>query len=283
MTKKYDIELVEKIRELANYGNGSRKISSELNISRDIIRNIFKKYGISTGNVYKKPIDVKDKVREQTNNKFRYVRGFQSVDKDMIIACNICNVERKANATFLRRKKIVQCYNCNEVNRAIKQELQSKEAFELKIHRYIIASGIKIKIFANECSYCGHKSIDKKIKKYCSKRCCTKAGSLNKSDTRRKRIESNGYKENVTLPVLFKRDKGVCHICKGKCDYSDYQIIDGHFCSGGNYPSRDHVIPLSKGGTHTWDNIKLAHFKCNTMKNDTHDLVMEKNKIRLNV
>lgn len=37
---------------------------------------------------------------------------------------------------------------------------------------------------------------------------------------------------------------------------------------GKTYPSIDHVFPLSKGGLHSWDNVKLAHHYCNTIKSD---------------
>ena len=47
-----------------------------------------------------------------------------------------------------------------------------------------------------------------------------------------------------------------------------YGIKSLTFISGNNYPSIDHVIPVSKGGTHTWDNVKLAHRHCNTMKSN---------------
>jgi 5-methylcytosine-specific restriction endonuclease McrA len=30
----------------------------------------------------------------------------------------------------------------------------------------------------------------------------------------------------------------------------------------------DHIIPLSKGGTHTWDNVRPAHRRCNELKGD---------------
>jgi 5-methylcytosine-specific restriction endonuclease McrA len=33
------------------------------------------------------------------------------------------------------------------------------------------------------------------------------------------------------------------------------------------YPTHDHIVPVSKGGKHTWDNAQLAHFECNTKKN----------------
>lgn len=34
------------------------------------------------------------------------------------------------------------------------------------------------------------------------------------------------------------------------------------------YPSIDHIIPVSHGGTHTWDNVELAHRYCNGVKSD---------------
>ena len=110
-----------------------------------------------------------------------------------------------------------------------------------------------------------------------------RASELSKSDARRERIESNGSKENITLPRLFKRDKGVCHICKGKCDYNDYEIKGNVFYAKDNYPSRDHVIPLPKGGTHTWDNVKLAHMRCNTVKNNNTSIVIDRGRIRLDL
>lgn len=41
------------------------------------------------------------------------------------------------------------------------------------------------------------------------------------------------------------------------------RIVEG---GGDNYPSVDHIVPLAKGGLHSWDNVQLAHFKCNTLK-----------------
>ena len=36
-----------------------------------------------------------------------------------------------------------------------------------------------------------------------------------------------------------------------------------------NAPTVDHILPLAKGGTHTWDNVQLAHWSCNSDKSDT--------------
>lgn len=57
---------------------------------------------------------------------------------------------------------------------------------------------------------------------------------------------------------------------------NDYYVFerDGWRCSRDesvphpNAPTVDHVIPLAKGGTHTYDNVRCAHFMCNCLKSD---------------
>ena len=45
---------------------------------------------------------------------------------------------------------------------------------------------------------------------------------------------------------------------------------DGHRCQycGGAAENIDHVVPRSKGGTHTWENVVAACRPCNTTKED---------------
>jgi hypothetical protein len=56
----------------------------------------------------------------------------------------------------------------------------------------------------------------------------------------------------LTNRTLFSRDKHVCAYC-GKCFTS-------------NNLSRDHIIPVSKGGEDVWTNVVTACIKCNTQK-----------------
>jgi 5-methylcytosine-specific restriction endonuclease McrA len=58
----------------------------------------------------------------------------------------------------------------------------------------------------------------------------------------------------ITLAKVFRRDIGVCQICKA-------WVKPRH-------ASLDHIKPVSKGGTHTWDNIQLVHLVCNLRKGD---------------
>ena len=46
----------------------------------------------------------------------------------------------------------------------------------------------------------------------------------------------------------------------------------------------DHVIPLSRGGTHTWDNVAPAHLLCNGLKADIIDKeLIERHSKRWNI
>lgn len=57
-----------------------------------------------------------------------------------------------------------------------------------------------------------------------------------------------------------------CHLCGESidrdCPYPDPL-----------YGTVDHVVPLSKGGTHTLDNVSAAHHICNSTKRDNEDYV----------
>jgi len=58
----------------------------------------------------------------------------------------------------------------------------------------------------------------------------------------------------VDYDAIIERDKGVCHICNLPINPGEL-----HF---------DHVIPLTKGGSHTRENIAMAHAFCNLSKNN---------------
>ena len=78
---------------------------------------------------------------------------------------------------------------------------------------------------------------------------------------RRARKYSNGHCDtDIDLQTLAYLDDGECWLCGEQVDWSaDPQ---GY----GDYPSIDHVQPLSKGGPHRWTNVALAHRRCNGEK-----------------
>lgn len=60
---------------------------------------------------------------------------------------------------------------------------------------------------------------------------------------------------------VFERDAWTCHICGEHVDPMPMNRLDG--------ASLDHVIPIAAGGTHTMENVKTAHLRCNIKKSDT--------------
>jgi len=58
---------------------------------------------------------------------------------------------------------------------------------------------------------------------------------------------------------VYERDGWICGLCS--------EPVDREL----GYPdplskSLDHIIPLSRGGHHVWDNVQLAHLACNNKK-----------------
>lgn len=80
------------------------------------------------------------------------------------------------------------------------------------------------------------------------------------------RIQAAGfnarYDSKVTLKRLLKKQNGICQLCGRPVDVSDRAGLR----MGNNYPTVDHIVPFSLGGSHTWDNVQLAHMICNSIK-----------------
>lgn len=69
--------------------------------------------------------------------------------------------------------------------------------------------------------------------------------------TRRSRLEGVAA-ERVDRLVVFSRDKWTCGLCRLPVAKADASI--------------DHIIPIAKGGSHTYQNCQTAHLKCNLSK-----------------
>ena len=64
-----------------------------------------------------------------------------------------------------------------------------------------------------------------------------------------------------TRDDLIARDGSLCHLCGEPIDLSLKHPHTKSF-------TEDHVIPLARGGAHTFTNIKPAHLYCNSSKRD---------------
>ena len=168
---------------------------------------------------------------------------------------------RKAYKTAWLKAKKEQLRPIREAAK-IKQNEEKELRAKQKNEEYI-------KKRTKSCEECGVTFVGTTVgMKYCGKACSSRAGNRMKDIKRRTRLKENGKIEwDISIEKLIKRDNNVCHICRAKCDITDKYIDDkGTVICGDNYPSVDHVRPVSNGGTHTWGNVKLAHRGCNTVK-----------------
>lgn len=254
-------------------------------------RTIHKNNGLKSGkyNQYGSPEERENRFKKQFESKylsFEYYSEFKGSEDAFKMKCRICGHVQERNAQIVRpsRNEELQCDNCNELVR-VKKELIKELINVLNKQVNNLNREIKTKIqpevsslrniAANhkhyiECIECGEKFFSRRNKNTCSDKCSKRRQNRIKEIKRRHKLRENGRIDwNITLDKLIKRDKRICYMCNKEVDTNDYIVDeDGTFISGNNYPSIDHVIPVSKGGTHTWDNVKLAHRHCNTMKSN---------------
>lgn len=70
-------------------------------------------------------------------------------------------------------------------------------------------------------------------------------------ETKRRALKNQAKVEKVERSKVYERDNGVCHICK--------KVV-------GKIWHLDHIIPLSKGGEHSYRNVAVSHAFCNLSK-----------------
>jgi hypothetical protein len=68
-----------------------------------------------------------------------------------------------------------------------------------------------------------------------------------------------GIVENFTDLEIFERDSYICGLCDEDIDSS---LRHPHRFA----PSLDHILPVTKGGNHTRDNVQASHLICNMRK-----------------
>ncbi len=103
----------------------------------------------------------------------------------------------------------------------------------------------------------------------CSDRCrCRRANRINPEGRRatkarreaiiRGQLEA-GAAEHIVSRRVFIRDRWLCWLCGGALARSEKVPHP-------KAPTIDHVIPLSKQGPHTYENVRAAHFICNSLR-----------------
>jgi 5-methylcytosine-specific restriction endonuclease McrA len=141
------------------------------------------------------------------------------------------------------------------------KEKRGREAFQKRYSKGI-EKGYQL---TGKCPECGGNMPGDRRRLYCSS-ACTRA--VNKRVNRARDYAANalGRLKGERAPdpfKVFERDGWRCHLCL-KPTRKDKR--------GTNHdraPELDHIIPLAKGGAHTYANTACSCRKCNRWKRDT--------------
>ena len=109
---------------------------------------------------------------------------------------------------------------------------------------------------------------------WCSAECRRKAKRRKEHEARKRKGDKDNHRArarkygcefdpSVTLAMLIKKRGLRCQICGMLCvlDDDSWSV----YC-GAMSPTIDHIVPMSRGGGHTWDNVQVAHAICNSLK-----------------
>lgn len=276
------------------YGSGAtiKGLAREMNISIEAIRNIVVKAGVyrSILNQYTSnpEYDFAKLFNAKFIDRFEYVGGYVNCESKINIKCLTCGdvFIKTAHNYTANKSDTPTCSKCVMTEKAKKKE-KAKSDRSITVNKTVAkryAKSLKVlnRLRTYECKHCGMSyTIAQGSKTYCSASCRNKSYNKLSEIRRQRKLKANGKVENISLPVLFKRDKGVCHICGEKCDYNDCEWKGSVFYAYDNYPSIDHVVALSLGGTHEWTNVRLAHRRCNSIKSDATAYVMHDGRMKL--
>jgi len=213
------------------------------------------------------------KVIEKHAPMFEYVGGFTDTDSPVDLRCKVCGIVKRVSMACVRHDK-VECVECRraetekrQLQRREEKAVERKERRDAKTRERLLERIKSAEQTVLRFCSCGAPLAGKRFKHCadCARRIENKHGELR----RRVKLKSAWVDSDITVQGVFRRDGGRCWLCGEQCNPNDFVERDGVIICGDQYPSIDHVIPLSKGGEHSWANVKLAHRRCNYLKSDS--------------
>ena len=199
----------------------------------------------------KKELKFVRKFNEQYGNAFEYISGYKSDDlkAKILIRCKACGTIKERSRRKIFEDENIACAECDN-NR----------------------KGVDVGV----CEECGREYKRYSPQQVLCRDCHDERERIKRNTMKRLReakARQNGKVDySITLTRLMERDNHICQICGREVDETDYVYVNDTFIAGNNYPSIDHIVPLSKGGVHQWDNVQLAHRICNSIKCDREDM-----------
>ena len=280
----------EKVEELRKAGYDYTEVADKLGVDREEVEKYCQyhnlKYqdlgnenrhahmggGLNKG---KTVVDWDKRVREVLGGRFELVSWIltDSGESRLTVKCTTCGTEKEISSISLRSRqsnRIVSCKNCShlETEQRHKQEQEKREfeKWQRDLKKIADKSRKKTQMSFRFCEDCGMVLSSNRVS-LCESCSIKHIRQNNRNKEHRRRIRKHRvFDKTITLEKLYDRDNGVCYLCNRTCDWSDFQMVNGNFIVGGSYPTVEHIKPLCKGGEHSWSNVKLACFACNTKK-----------------
>jgi 5-methylcytosine-specific restriction endonuclease McrA len=201
------------------------------------------------------------KNREHRN---RYMHTYKLV----MVPCSVCGaqVERK---TAYKDRQFVCSYDCRGYLRFGKwpssdipwQHPIRSTPVPLDHPTRVATSISRARFISGRCSVCGvWITIDVATGGASSNVCGHKCFKRKHRLLRRSRVVSV-ITEEVHPYKVYERDGWLCYLCGEGLDKRS--AVPAPLA-----PTLDHVVPLVMGGSHTYSNIRSAHFICNCLKRD---------------
>lgn len=130
------------------------------------------------------------------------------------------------------------------------------------------------------------------LNRYCSIECNKESNKI--ITTKHKKIYNRKHKrirddkelaklygikyENINRTLVYRKHNYICTSCNVKCVHPNKDNYNQS-----NAATLDHIIPKSKGGSHTYDNVTLLCRSCNTIKSDKMiaDYIIKQSQLQL--
>lgn len=198
---------------------------------------------------------------------FVYVGNYTGSDGTADIQCTTCGSTTTRAWTTIKQGN-VRCRVCEGIERDKKKQKQEDKKKRKAVQDYFVkqAKTNTKQMEMRTCLHCGGVFFSAINAKYCSPKCSKATNNAIKKDRRLRKLMRGNRDNTISLPKVYANDNGVCYLCGEPCDWNDYEWQGETFVAGNRYPSVDHIVALHDGGTHTWDNVRLAHRRCNSIK-----------------
>lgn len=241
-----------------------------------------------------KRVGINRRMDKEFNERYKGYKVVYRGEKIITYKCLVCSNEYTLSKGQLSAKRVDGskgpiCWHCIEVakEKKLADDREKREAERrrrrrkenaIKKERALLLKPELDKLnriasnhrHYQKCNECGRWFFNRLKKKTCSIKCENRRQNRQQEINRRRKVRENGRIDwDINIQRVIQRDGLTCHICGEQVDLDDFYTNNNDvFIAGNKYPSIDHVKPVSKGGTHTWDNVKIAHRICNSVKSD---------------